>query len=144
MSESQQGPEICDKGNLYVSQVLDFIKHLNILVFFLDVCFEERYKNSVNKFDKMASVFVIASIKLCPPSGLLEPPPGSRQKTPGPDDIITFISIPIWLLNKGESSHFKWKSFAKTYGMVTWTLPQCHVPQTLPERVWHASALLTR
>ena len=42
---------------------------------------------TVFKFDKMTSGFVITSIKLCPPSGLLEPPPGSRQKTPGPDEV---------------------------------------------------------
>ena len=109
-----------------IYMLANFLILSNTLIFqffFLDVCFEERYKNSVNKFDKMASGFVIASITLCPPSGLLEPPPGSRQNTPSPDEIMTFISIPIWLLNIGESSHFKWKSFAKAYGIVTWTLP---------------------
>ena len=63
--------------------------------FLLNVCFEAKYKNSVNKLDKMTSGFLTASIKLCPQSGLLEPPPGSRQKTPGPDEVMTFISISI-------------------------------------------------
>ena len=81
---------------IYVSQLLDFIKHLTIeTIFLLYVCFKEKYKNSAKKFYKMTSGFVIVSIKLCPPSGLLEPPPGSRQKKPGIYFLMTITRLPF-------------------------------------------------
>ena len=63
--------------------IANFLILSNALIFkfffLLDVCFEE----NTRILSTNSSGFVIASIELCPPSA----PPGSRQKTPGPDEV---------------------------------------------------------
>ena len=64
--------------------IANFLILSNALIFkFFFFCLMCALRKNTRILSTNSSGFVIASIELCPPSA----PPGSRQKTPGPDEV---------------------------------------------------------